>query len=606
MKVSRTTAEIAVAAVVLAAWLAAVVQLNLPDDPPVLDNSGETVVLGGNSRIVWTGENAVDGECTASDSGQTHQLEKGSFAVQTGPYKKYREGIAWLSIECEDGIAARAVQKFKHPLSQSRAEIARLGLNVKEMENWLNQEILPIIERNLEEEYKGKRENVWEKVDVEVLDVSVGNSALKVDEGLIYEASVTVRIKTHDDGIFSIIFDGIEGEAVGYVRLKGDLDLAGKAILVKTDVDGEIIDFDTDLWFGDGAIKKYINKVLDELVIPAIKEEADDTATKQVNTMLENIADGLGPEFAAWLGASSVVPRARAWLEGAEFDTGRWKIWDGGERVEFSISANGLWLGRPAPYLNLSPRDFSEAVTVKVSYAFVNALLETILGEKAGETLAEASQLLGIIQVLGDQQTKESERIQLESGIAEVGRLLRMAGLKLADTASDDFSLPVSVVPQQGNQDGVVISLAGARIIQEAKEDSAAWLSVWAELAAGLGDKPSEGKELKQHEHLRRHFAIVAVPSDGNGNAVPSHLRASAELMTKFATGQHTRWFDRKDGEGEDLLAAFNSLDIIFDSIPRRDDTVVIGELDFKIEQLENDHDEYAFIIGLSMPDIDK
>ena len=135
----------------------------MPDDPPVLDNSGETVVLGGNSKIVWTGENAVEAECTASDSEQTHQLKKGSFAVQTGPYKKYREGIAWLSIECEDGISARAVRKFKHPLERGRAEIARIGLNTKEMEDWLNQEILPIIERSLEEKYERKTVKVLKK-----------------------------------------------------------------------------------------------------------------------------------------------------------------------------------------------------------------------------------------------------------------------------------------------------------------------------------------------------------------------------------------------------------------------------------------------------------
>ena len=295
------------------------------------------------------------------------------------------------------------------------------------------------------------------------------------------------------------------------------------------------MDFDSDLWVGDEVIKKYINNILSESVIPDIQKEAEDTITKQVNVMLEDMADGLGPELSAWFSASSLVLRIRAWFEGAEFDTNRWKIPEGSDQIEFSITVDGLWLDRPAPHLNLSPSSFSEAVTVKVSYAFVNSLLETILGEKAGETLVDAAQLLEIIEVFGDRQTQENERFEVELGISEVGRVLKMAGLKLVDTASDDFALPVSVVPASGNQDGVVISLAGARIIQEAEENSAAWLSVWAELAAELGDKPSEGKELKQYEHLRRHFAIVAVPSEGTGNAVPSHLRASAELMTKFA-----------------------------------------------------------------------
>ena len=57
---------------------------------------------------------------------------------------------------------------------------------------------------------------------------------LKVDEGLIYEAPVTVRIKVHDDAFLRrAALDGVEGEVVGYVRLKGNIEVAGKAILVK-------------------------------------------------------------------------------------------------------------------------------------------------------------------------------------------------------------------------------------------------------------------------------------------------------------------------------------------------------------------------------------
>ena len=606
MRGPRARAAVAVTVTAVAAWLAAVVVLERQPRGIIVAHPGKTATPDAESKVLWAGKNATDGTCTASGTRATHPLKKGAFEIRTGPYERYREGLAWLHIECDGRRAAHVARKIERPVVQDRAEIARIGLDTKKMNTWLEREILPLVTQGVGELEGTSFDNTFSAlsthhVTIRVHNITATNTRIAVDEGLIIDSDLWVRISIDEHDCRVCLFDINRIELRGNIRARGRVTMAGEGIKVTTDLQPSLTRYETSVFLLPDnwePVRRSVERNI-QRGMPGLEKDVGRKLTTVVNEQVMALRDSAGPKFANWLTRNKVIPRVTQWVRRGDFRITRGKGEAGGEGIEFSISVAAPWLGRPAPRLNLDPRTRRSAVTLKVSYAMINKTIEVLLGESAAEALAGAKELREIIDGFEDGLTGKARLARSQStrdlakAFGEITRLLKLAGLEF-DT-SLGFALPVSVVPEK--RDGIRISLAGARIIREARSAPRTWLAVSAEVKMGLKGRPSPESD---REHLQRHIAIEAVPDEGSGETVPRHYRALAGLMTAVARGERTRWsMQHVEGEEGEAVAVRKSLDALGTMVQLKlPFDMPIGRLIIKIRDLENDHSEYAVTLA--------
>ena len=604
----RRKASIAVVAIAVAAWLGAVATLErqtkgseaIVVTEPAL---GRGAKLGADASILWKGMNEADGEChTRAADGADELMAKGSFSARTGPYRGYGEGLAWLRIACDGDWAGHYARKIERRLAQRRVEIARIGLDARRMNRWLNEEIVPQIGKHIET-LEGRSERISLRlvlrhdVNVKFLDVDMSNARLTVDEGFAVEGDLKVRIRTREIGCswcwFSI--DWIEGK--GRIKAKLTVGLQGERMEIENvDLIPTISGYRSSSALPDNWdwIRIWIQSELRRAANDA-KGEVEEALSRELNRQIEALRNELGEKFAQWMTRHRAIGRIGDWAGKGDFAITRGRSHAGGERIEFSVSAAAPWLERPAPALDFRTGEYRSAVALKVSYALMNKALEMLLDRPLAQLVSEAKELRAVIDELEDGLTGAG-RGQRSEGL---GRLARYAGqvnqiLELAGMEFDTglgFKVPIVAAPE--GRDAMRIALIDARMLKGTGTPQA-WLSVSAEAKIGLARETTAGEV----GHLRRHIGFEAVPGPGTTkHKAPRRYRTLAALMTAVARGERTRWHEsRRDAPTamlRDTIDALRAAARI--ELPVR---TRIGSVGLEITRIHNDPEQYAMVMS--------
>ena len=608
----RRKASVAVIAIAVAAWLGAVAILErqtkgseaIVVTEPAL---GRGVKLGADASILWKGMNEADGECHArAADGEDEPMAKGSFSARTGPYRGYGEGLAWLRIACDGEWAGHYARKIERPLAQRRVEIARIGLDARRMNRWLNEELVPRIGKHIES-LEGRSQRISLRVvlrhdvNVKFLDVDMSNARLTVDEGFAIESDLKVKFRTREIGCTWCWFnvDWIEGK--GRIKAKLIVRLRGERMVVETvDLVPTISGYRSSTALPDNWdwIRRWIQSELRHAANDA-KGEVEEALSRELNRQIETLRNQFGEEFAQWMTRHHAIGRIGDWAGKGDFAITRGRSHAGGERIEFSVSAAAPWLERPAPALDFKTGEHRSAVALKVSYALMNKALEVLLDRPLAELVSEAKELRAVIDELEDgltgagrgQRSEGLKRLARHAG--QVNQILELAGMKF-DT-SLGFKVPIVAEPE--GRDAMRIALIDAKILKGTGTPPQAWLSVSAEAKIGLV------REMTASEagHLRRHIGFEAVPGPGTTkHTAPRRYRTLAALMTAVARGERTRWHEsRQDGQTamlRDTIGALGAAARI--ELPVR---ARIGTVGLEITRIHNDHEQYAMVMSARM-----
>ena len=603
MNLIRTSSAVILNLIVFSAWLAVVVLLGRSADSIIVTHPKFTANLDKNLTLTWEGKGTKGKVCEASDRRSTHSIQKEPFNVRTGPYEKYKEGLAWLLIECDNSLSpVRVARKINHPIIQERAEVARIGLDIKELTTWINSNISPHIKDWAEEGFTDYvipiKLGLYGKVELILTHVNVGKPKIEVDGGLRLVTNIRIRGAFHDVSCAFCTLNNESFEVSGRIETDAVLTMSEKMekIEVSSEVQAKVEHYETtifplpDNWTW---VKRKINETLNSNT-DGIESVIDDLAGEKINELYNRQMHNLGPAFANWLANQDVIPRIRNLFDSSNPILTRGKVEAGGERIEFSISVDAQWLDRSAPTLNFNSDNGNSATRLKVSYAMINKVVDVLIGERnVKETMREVAEIQEVINELNDSLTgqrrleRSHSKTQLAKAYRNINGFLDMAGFEF-DT-SYNFALPVSITPEE--QDGIKISVAGAQIIKEAGNDPRSRLAVYAELKVGLV-KRQETKS--DQNHLQRYFTLEAVPDGKSGEVVPRRHRDFARLIGSIARGEQSRWNVHEDvgTAGKVMREAVKALDTFVQlQLPFG---MRIGTLYFELTGLKNDHDEYA------------
>ena len=608
----QKNASIVVVALVIATWLGAVAILERQSkgsesivitEPPL----GQSATLGSDSTVRWTGLNEAEGNCdSAATGGARTPIEKGAFSARTGPYPGYGEGLAWLAVRCDDEWAGHYARKIKRPFTQPRVEIARVGLDTTKMNAWINEVIVPEIEKKVQS-LEGQSENVSFRVllrhyvNVNFIDVDVNNARLTVDEGFAIEGDIKVELRTRESRcrlcLFSI--DRIEGK--GRLKAKLAVAMAGEKVVVQAiDVVPSLSSYASSTVLPDnwGWIRSWIQKKL-RVAADQTKGRVGAALSAKLNDEMESMRDDLGENFAHWMTKQRVIDRITQWTRKGDFTITRGLVHRGGERIEFSVSVSAPWLERPAPALRFNSGEHGSAIAFKISYAVMNKALQVLLDRPFAEVIGEARELRSVINELKDGLTgarrgQRSEGLQwLARHAGELKRILELAGTEF-DT-SLGFKLPIAVEPEGRNT--IRMALIDARVLKGTGQPPQAWLTVSAEAKIGLARKTSASEV----GHLRRHIGFEAVADQAADDPrAPRRYRALAVLMTTVVRGEGSRWYEPgRDTQSAVLRQAIDALGATAQiELPIR---ARIGSVGIIVTQLRNDHKQYAMVMRATM-----
>ena len=591
--------KVAFSVATIAIWMTVVLMLS-GTEAIIISDPGKAATLDEQHILEWEGKGIRDKICMASDTYATHTIQGDSFRIRTGPYSKQKDTFASLRIECDGLPMAYAARQLEYRIKQKKTEIARIGLNLNELNTWVDENLAPIIKDSLES-IKGETQEfdagVYKDIKIEITDVDVTDPRLRVDEGLLFYSEVTVSATIHDPDCFWCSIDDVRLELRGRVNARGVFTISENIddIDVNTEIRASDISYKTSIILLPDDLK-IINKWIEGKLNSAAQEKEQDVnqiVEFELNQQLVSLMDRLGPEFADWLTKNQAIPRVTTWMEDGNFGFTRGKSELGGERIEFSVSVDSHWLGRDAPTLNFGPQVSRTAVRLKFSYALINKVIEVLFDRSAYELIESAKEVQEFISVFSDSLAEENRIVRTQSeqylldAYRDVNEILEMAGFEF-DT-DYDFTLPINIAPV--NRNDIRISLSGARVFRETRNASRTRLAVYVELMIGLTGRQATKSKQKL---VQRSFAIVAVP-DGHEEMVQKHHREFATIMTAFVRGEPTRWNIQQQGQGQMANMIRSAVDK-FDSVLQLElpFKIRIGTLDIELTRLENDFDEYA------------
>ncbi len=409
-------------------------------DPPATMVS--TVATG--DRFTLEGKNAK--HCVPHREGLGSVDTSGTFDLLTEfPKPSYGERLVWVGFECMDGTSTRFARTAIPSESQSMlqgqsVEVARVGMDFRRIESWMEDQLKDIVYRSLKEEfeYTGKYKDgsdcprlprrsengflpkgsyfrhpikcgiKYPGIDKYVMFSAIGepNISINVSDGFAVDILLTIQRQIRETDCFLRTCGKDE-------YISATINWRVKVAAVETTQDPEEpvrlvfnTSGDSDVDTGNfllnslADITVFLFPRMKRLAIERIDEAFESLMQKQVRNITRWFRDRMSGELLVFLTRDSEIAKRIASTVGASgrLDLSRVDVQRSGETLSFSLMAPADWARTTGPTLDVG--GVGEDFSLNISYALINGLLAEILDDaELSDILEELKKMLRLVGV---------------------------------------------------------------------------------------------------------------------------------------------------------------------------------------------------------------
>ena len=263
-----------------------------------------------------------------------------------------------------------------------------------------------------------------------------------------------------------------------------------------------------------------------------------------------------------------------------------------GSSLLISLSVDAKWFGRQVPDIIFQPHQRNSQINIKISYATINKILESLLDDREiGTVINDVNQIFGggrsgsLDDLLDDEFSSIMDELASTTGV-EMGRL-------------DAMKLPLRLRPV--DKDTVRVFAAGITGLLKPVNHRDISIYVFAEAQAGI----DRGMTEEDIQHLRNHFSLEPWAIRENSEAM-NRFRALSAVFTEVLEGSGDRWAELLvDSKAQNLRDTPNKIDNKLGK-PLAD---LIGRLtsnnrnlwNLKLMSIENDINQHALMVQFNI-----